>query len=149
MGFEWNDNAAEAAKQNNSQFEVLPAGKYRAVIADVQDKETKAGTGAYLNVELQIHGGSYDGRKVWEIINYRNPNDKAVEIGFRTLMSIGRALALPEKFNPNDMLDKMVLIETTIDSKGDQPRAKVKKWLPDGEAPVVSAAAANDSDVPF
>lgn len=155
MAFEWNSDAANAPVQNND-YSALPPGIYRAIIADVQDKQTKAGTGAYLNIEFQIHGGRYDGRKVWEICNYANPNETAVRIGFQTLKAIGAALGLPEKFQPSDMLDKMVLIDLIIDKK-DEKRNKVKGYKPDSySAPVAggtnvtpSGSDTDGGDLPF
>lgn len=150
MAFEWNETAANAPAQSND-FSALPPGIYRAIIADVQDKPTKAGTGAYLNIEFQIHGGRYDGRKVWEICNYSNPNETAVRIGFQTLKAIGAALGLAEKFQPGDMLDKMLLIDLIVD-KADSKRNKIKGYKPDSyTAPVAASASVSPSDdgLPF
>lgn len=70
----------------------LPAGEYRAVIIDSEEKPTKAGTGKYLQLTIEIVDGEHKGRRVWDRLNLVNPNAKAVEIARDTLASICRAV---------------------------------------------------------
>ena len=84
-------NAAEVEPQNNN-FAPIPAGKYIAVINDDQMKDTKAGTGRYLQLEFEIIEGEYTGRRLWARLNLENPNPMAVQIARSELSSICRAV---------------------------------------------------------
>jgi hypothetical protein len=154
--FDWSNAPIATNDDVKRDYAPIPAGKYRAIIGAVQDKDTKAGTGKYFNIELIIHGDRYDGCKVWDLINYINPNPKAVEIGFRTLRAIGAAAGMSEQFDPQDLQDKCVEIEIGIESQpGFEPKNKVKKYYADGTAaapakPTYAPQGSNDdADVPF
>lgn len=66
-------------------FEALPRGDYTAMITDSVLKDTKAGTGQYIALTMEIIDGSYSGRKIWDNINVKNPNPTAVSIGHAAL----------------------------------------------------------------
>ena len=72
-------------------FDPLPAGKYVCVITESEEKETKAGTGSYLQLTIQLIEGEYESRKVWDRLNLNNPNDQAVAIARATLSALCRA----------------------------------------------------------
>ena len=66
-------------------FGLLPDGEYVVTCDDAQVKETKDGTGEYINVKLGICQGDYKGRVLFVMFNIKNKNPKAVEIGFQQL----------------------------------------------------------------
>jgi hypothetical protein len=68
--------------------DVLPPGKYTVQIVASEWKTTKAGTGQYLSLEVDILEGEHAGRKIWTSLNLDNPNPKAVEIAEETLRDI-------------------------------------------------------------
>lgn len=70
-------------------FELIPAGEYPVMIVKSEMKPTKAGTGQYLELEMDLQDGS--SRKVWDRLNLINPNPKAVEIAQRSLSAICHA----------------------------------------------------------
>jgi len=72
-------------------FEILPAGKYLAQIIASEMRDTKAGDGSYLSLEMEILDGEYAGRKLFDRLNLNNPNATAVEIAHRTLSAICHA----------------------------------------------------------
>lgn len=76
----------------NTEYEVLPPGKYLAQIVNSEMRPTKDGMGAYLFLEIDILEGQYQGRKLFDRLNLSNPNTTAVEIAQRTLSSICRAV---------------------------------------------------------
>jgi Protein of unknown function (DUF669) len=76
----------------NSEYEVLPPGKYLAQIVNSEMRPTKDGMGQYLFLEIDILEGQYQGRKLFDRLNLSNPNPNAVEIAQRTLSSICRAV---------------------------------------------------------
>jgi hypothetical protein len=75
-------------------FEPIPAGEYDVHIASSELKETKAGTGHYLDLEFQVLNGEYQNRKLFEKLNLYNPNPKAVTIAKGQLSAICRAIGI-------------------------------------------------------
>jgi hypothetical protein len=72
----------------NTALEAIPSGMYPVVIVRSEEKPTRAGNGAYIELEMQIQGGEYNGRKVFDRLNIKNPNQQAVDIAYATLSAI-------------------------------------------------------------
>ena len=83
-------------------FDPIPAGKYIAVITDSEMKETRAGTGRYLQLEFEITDGEYAGRKLWSRLNIENQNAEAVRLARADLSAICRAVNV---LTPSDSID--------------------------------------------
>lgn len=82
-----NFNAANVEPQQS--FDALPAGRYEVIITDSEMKDTKAGTGEYLQLTMEVIGDSkHVGRKLWTRLNLINPNATAVGIAQRELSAI-------------------------------------------------------------
>ena len=94
----FNANEVEPSKA----FDPIPAGKYVAVITDSEMKETRAGTGRYLQVEFEITDGEFAGRKLWSRLNIENQNAEAVRLARADLSAICRAVNV---LTPNDSAD--------------------------------------------
>ena len=94
----FNANEVEPSKA----FDPIPAGKYVAVITDSEMKETRAGTGRYLQLEFEITDGEYAGRKLWSRLNIENQNAEAVRLARADLSAICRAVNV---LTPNDSAD--------------------------------------------
>ena len=84
------------------EFEPIPAGKYTAVVTDSEVKETKAGTGTYLQLAFQVLDGEYRGRMLWSRLNLDNPNPTAVKIAQQELSAICRAVGV---LTPTDSVE--------------------------------------------
>lgn len=82
--------------QETNDFEVIPAGIYSAQIIASEMKETKAKTGMYLELRIQILDEEHRGRLIFERLNLVNPNETAVSIAQRDLASICRACGVLE-----------------------------------------------------
>ena len=87
-----NFNAAEVDPYES--FDPIPVGEYVCKVADSEIKSTKAGTGTYLRLTLEVLEGDYKGRILWENINLTNPNQQAVEIGQKTLSALCHAVGV-------------------------------------------------------
>jgi hypothetical protein len=107
--------------------EPLPEGAYSVVVSTTQTRETKAGNGTYLEIEMEIVEGDHKGRRIWDRINLRNPSDAAVEIGMRRISSIGRILGIDRLMNSEQLHGKMLVVtiahrerdgRTSVDVKG-------------------------------
>ena len=76
----------------SSGFSPIPAGKYVAVIIDDEMKDTRTGSGRYLQFTFEIVEGEYSGRKLWTRLNLENTNMEAVKIARADLSAICRAV---------------------------------------------------------
>ena len=94
----FNANEVEPSKA----FDPIPAGKYVAVITDSEMKETRAGTGRYLQLEFEVTDGEFAGRKVWARQNIENRNSEAVRMARADLSAICRAVNV---LTPSDSAD--------------------------------------------
>lgn len=72
----------------NKALEAIPTAWYPVMIVGSSEKPTKAGTGSFIELEMQVQGGEYNGRKLFDRLNIRNPNQTAVDIAYATLSSI-------------------------------------------------------------
>ena len=124
-------------------FEPLPAGNYKCVITDREQKTTKAQTGSYLQLKIEVIEGHYTGRVVFDRLNLENPNATAVEIATRTLKSIGAALQVP-LHNSEELLDRPLMVKLAVRpaSNGYDASNDVKGYASGGAAPSAPAAPA-------
>ena len=95
-----NFNANEV--EPSRELDPIPAGKYVAVIVDSEMKDTRAGTGRYLQLEFEITDGEYAGRKLWARLNIENQKAEAVRMARADLSAICRAVNV---LTPNDSAD--------------------------------------------
>jgi hypothetical protein len=77
------------------QYAALPAGNYPAVLVFSEVRDTKAGTGQYLYMEMEVIEGQSKGRKIFDRLNIQNPNKVAEEIGKKQLVKLMNALGVP------------------------------------------------------
>lgn len=92
-----NFNAAEV--EPSQEFQILPEGKYEAVIADSDVKETRSGSGKYVQREFKVVSGEHRGRKIWGRYNIENQNPDAVRIGRADFSALCHAVNV---LNPSD-----------------------------------------------
>jgi hypothetical protein len=72
--------------------DALPAGQYKCVAIESEWKDTKDGTGKYLQFVFEVVDGQFKGQRVWDRLNLVNNNSQAVEIARRTLSAICHAV---------------------------------------------------------
>jgi hypothetical protein len=123
-------NAAEV--EPVSDYTPLPVGDYKAVIVESEMKATKAGTGQYLQLTYDIVDGEYKGRKLFDRLNLRNPNQQAVQIAQRTLSAICRAVGVMNLHDTAELHGKPIIIHVEIrPAKGEYAASnEIKKWSP-------------------
>jgi len=98
----------------NATYEPIPAGWYKAVFSQSEEKPTKAQTGSYLQLTAEIIEGEYQGRKLIERLNLNNPNSTAVEIAQRTLSAICRAIGVMTPRDSTDLHDKPFMVKVKV-----------------------------------
>jgi hypothetical protein len=85
-------------------FEAIPAGPYDAIVVDSKVSETKAGTGKYLMLTMQVLSGPYQNRKLFDRFNLQNPNASAVEISQRQLKALCEAVGFSGVLEESNVL---------------------------------------------
>lgn len=131
------------AVQTND-FAPLPVGEYTAAIVESEEKQTKAGTGSYLNLTLEVIEGNFKGRKVWERLNLNNPNQTAVNIAQQTLKAIHIAQGKSSPaLDSSELHNVPMKIKVTVrDDPQYGPSNEIKAYGPVGSAPAPQPAAA-------
>lgn len=109
-------NPAEVEPQ--ADFEVLPPGKYPVLIENAEVKQTKSGTGHYVELTLKILDGPAKNRKLWDRINLQNPNAQCEEIGRSHLSALGRAMGLVSITDTAQLIGGVVIAHVKV--KDDQ-----------------------------
>jgi hypothetical protein len=91
--FDLRDTKAAEAKT----YEPIPAGDYILTCTDAVVKDTKAKNGQYVMCTLEVLGGEYAGRKIFQMFNVVNQNPEAVRIAKEQMKSMLLASGLPEE----------------------------------------------------
>lgn len=136
-----NFDATSYTPQERS-YGVIPPGKYQTVINATDVKKTKAGDGEYLEIEFQITGDQFGGRKVWERLNINNPNKKAEDIARERLAALCQAVNIPHLTDSDQLVDCMVVLALEIDRKEPDRNRIVGFYSMDGAAPAAAPAPA-------
>lgn len=130
--------------------EPIPAGWYKAVITQSEEKPTKAQTGSYLQMTVEVIEGEHAGRKAFERLNLNNPNATAVEIAQRTLSSICRAVGVMTPRQSADLHDKpfMVKIKVKPAKDGYDASNDIAEYAATNAAPTAAAPSAAAASTP-
>lgn len=96
-------NAEEVAE---STYGAMPEGAYTMIITESEKKPTKAGTGEYLQMVMEVLDVNYSGKKIWVRLNLWNPNPMAVTIANQELASICKAVGVLKPSDSSDLHNK-------------------------------------------
>lgn len=72
-------------------FDPVPPGEYTVMIVGSDLQPTKSG-GEMIVLEMDVQDGEHAGRKLFDRLNIKNDNAKTVEIAYRTLGSVVKAV---------------------------------------------------------
>lgn len=128
-----------------SDFDVIPPGKYPVLIDKAEVKLTKKGDGKYINLEMSVLDGPHKGRKVFSKINVRNPSPQCVEIGRKELSALGRAVGVPVITDTSQLINKACIAHVKV--KDDQNEARTYSPLTPAGAPGVPQQPAQSQAV--
>ena len=106
-----------------SSNELLPDGIYLTKIAKSELKDTKSGTGQYLNIQFKVIDGQYEGKSIFNTYNVKNDNATAVKIGMEQLKSLLFHAGAPFTLAaPSDIegFDVVLKVGNKSDSYGDK-----------------------------
>ena len=114
------------ASNDGGGWSAFPSGEYRVMITKAEVKDTKAGTGKRLALELTVlSNDELNGRAHWEGLNIVNPNEVAQRIAHEHLAMLADAADLGRDFlktaGTGALEGKVVLAEITkVKAKGSQ-----------------------------
>jgi hypothetical protein len=125
-------------------FEPIPAGWYSARCTAAEVKDTKAGSGNYLNIRWDIVGPSHVGRVIWQMITLRNANPTAETIGRQQLAALCAATGIARLSDSDQLVGVTCDIKVAVDSAKDGYEAKnvVKACRAGGGAGAAPSAGA-------
>ena len=103
----------------NDSFDPIPNGDYLCIITTSEMKPTKAGDGAYLELELHVIEGPYQGRKLWDRLNLNNPNETTVKIAKGTLSAICRAVGVLQPTDSCELHDLPLVAKVACRKRDD------------------------------
>jgi len=104
----------QKTEEEETSFDVLPAGQYIAVISDSDYKPNKKATGMLLSLTYTVIDGEQKGRKVFEHLSVEHENEKAAEIARRSLNAIMLAVGLSSIKDSNQLHDRPLKIDVQV-----------------------------------
>ncbi|HUS88472.1 MAG TPA: DUF669 domain-containing protein [Desulfosporosinus sp.] len=131
-----------------SDFDVLPPGKYPVIIDKAEVLQTKKRDGAYLKVKMTILEGPEKNRKLWDNINIANPSAKCVEIGLSELSALGRACGITVVSSEDQFLGKTCVACVKVKDGQNEIRTYKRIGEPDVAEPVTQQPVQNWTQPP-
>lgn len=107
-----NFNAAEVEPFEG--FAAVPAGWYNVMMDESEMKPTKDGSGAYLHCRLAILDGQYKGQKLFTRFNLRNQNPVAVEIAYKQLSAVARAVGILQVQDSSQLHNRPLKVKVKV-----------------------------------
>lgn len=103
-------------------FSPIPAGRYTLGVTETELRETKAGTGQYLQVVAEVTAGEFVGRKIWLRYTLTNPNATAEQIGKRELAALCNAVGIGTLGDSDELLGKIFEADIIIEKNKNDGR---------------------------
>jgi len=131
---------------DSDESSVIQAGWYNSTIKTVELKNTKAETGQYLNIMFSLD----DNRSVYTMVNIKNPNAIAQEIGRKKLNQMCKSIGIKSVSNTDVLIGSRLMIEVIIkksEEYGD--RNDIKNVKPASSMQPVKKDNDFDDDIPF
>lgn len=121
--------------QSTGGYDPIPAGMYTATINSVELKDSRSG-GQYINIRYDITGPSHQGRVLFGMLNIRNPNPRAEEIGLQQLGELLKAIGLDKLSDTDELIGGQLQVKVDIEKSeqyGEQNR--IRSFRPLANAP--------------
>lgn len=133
----------------DDEFQPIPAGVYTGVITESEMKATNDGTGAYIQLKIELENG----RVLFERLNIQNKNETAMKIAYQTLAKICEACGKSTISDTNELHNKRMKLQIEIEKgkpymkdgeeKPGRDQNVIKKWMPYAQETPAAAATAN------
>ena len=147
MKLEFNADEVEVV---DDDFSPLPPGDYPVIVEDSEFRDTKAGDGKYLFLQLMVIDGQGKNRKLFDRLNLDNPNAQAVEISKKQLASLCRAMGKQKISDSAELHDVPVVarVEIRKGSNGYEDSNDIKGYKK-YNAPAESMEGSEEDGIPF
>ena len=147
MKLEFNADDVEIVDED---FSPLPPGDYPVIVEDSEFRDTKAGDGKYLFLQLSVIDGHGKNRKLFDRLNLDNPNAQAVEISKKQLASLCRAAGKQKITDSGELHDIPVVarVEIRKGSNGYEDSNDIKGYKK-YHAPTASMDGSEKDGIPF
>lgn len=125
-----------------SEFSPLPAGVYVAQVVESDVKQTKNGTGHYLQLTWKVLDGQHAGRLVFDRLNIANANETAQKIGQQQLSQLCHAVGVMQLQDSQQLHQRPCRIKIVVrkdDQYGDSNEVKGYEAVAGMAAPAVPA----------
>lgn len=140
--FDVNDMPA----QEDRDFSPLPEDEYLVEIKTAEIKATKAGTGKYINLRLDVIDGKYTKRVLFAIINIKNDSDVAEKIGRSQLGEIMRSNNIATLQDTDQLIGTTMIVRVVISEYKGEKKNEVKGYRSSsGASPMPKAASASEA----
>ena len=150
LGLSYNPSELPPPENN---YGPVPAGEYLCTIEKTDVKESNKTPGNfYMNVQYSIIGPEYTNRKIFEIINFKNSNEKAEKIAAAQLGDLMRACGLGGRPDSALFIGKNIYIEVGVKKDpqyGDKNDVKSHRAVEGGIQVPSSTPAAVGTKPPF
>ena len=148
MKLEFNADDVEVVDED---FSVLPPGEYPVIVEDSEFRETKAGDGHYLFLQLSVIDGHGKNRKLFDRLNLDNPNAQAVEISKKQLASLCRAIGKQKITDSGELHDIPVIarVEIRKGSNGYEDSNDIKGYKKYHAPESASMEGSGEDGIPF
>lgn len=114
LGQVYEDDSVERKVMSGGQ--PLPNGVYTGVCVKTEQKETNNRDGRFLELEYDILSPEqYKGRKIWDRIQFVNPNPKTVEIAKEQLEDLRQAAGIDKLHDDEQLKDAVVQMEVIVE----------------------------------
>jgi hypothetical protein len=126
MSFFQQNQFNASAVDTTDNFQPLPEGEYRMLVASAEEKRTKDGTGLGLNVKYEVVEGQHKGRSVFHWINLQNKSKVAEEIGHKELARLCLACKIETPRAPSDFCGKLIKVSLKVEEYNGEKKNAVK-----------------------
>ena len=124
----FNANNYDFSQEDRPAYEPLPEGYYNVIAIESEIRETKAGTGNYLQFKFEVIDGQYKGRYIWDRFNLRNPNPKAVEIAQENLARFCQSAGLKSISDSFELHHRPVKVKVSHREWNGQTQTEIKGY---------------------
>lgn len=136
-----------------AEFAVLPAGKHRAIVHEVDIKPDFSGTGKTLWVKLTFLDGDLQNRKTVAFLDVHSETDWKQKKGRQQLVSLINAIGIEDYDNHSQLIsdEPVGVVIGHYKSKAGETKDQVKAFIPASDCkPVDTSGEVFDSgDSPF